>query len=81
VNAKLDMDARPEILPNGRVRVFLTLEYRPQASEGDKMQPPIVSESLTTLLEDGKPLVVSQSADPTTMRIAVKVELKATVLR
>src|SRR3954469_8296375 len=29
-NARLAVDARPEILPNGRIRVSLTMEYRPQ---------------------------------------------------
>ena len=32
------------------------------------------------MLEDGKPLVISQSADPATDR-KVKVEVKATILR
>ena len=81
VNAKLGVDARPEILATGRIRVLLTLEYRPQAADGDKIQPSTLTESVTAILEDGKPLLVSQSADPTSMRIAVKVELKATVLR
>jgi hypothetical protein len=80
-NSRLAVDARPEILPNGRIRVSLTMEYRPQGTESDKMQPSLISESVTTVLEDGKQMVVSQSADPTTMHIAVKVEMKATVLR
>jgi hypothetical protein len=39
-----------------------------------------ISESLTVILEDGKPLVVSQSADPGSDR-KVRVEIKATILK
>ena len=39
-----------------------------------------ISEAVATLLEDGKPLVVSQSADPSSDR-KVRVELKATIVR
>jgi hypothetical protein len=80
-SALLNVDARPEIVRDGRIRVFLTLEYRPQAAEGDKMQPSMLTESLTSILEDGKPLIVSQSADPTSTRAGVMVELKATIAR
>jgi hypothetical protein len=81
LNGKLGVDARPEILANGLIRVLLTLEYRPQAGEGHKALPSTLSETVTAILEDGKPLVVSQSADSASERGAVKVELKATVLR
>jgi hypothetical protein len=81
VNARLAVDARPEILANGRIRVVMMLEYRPQAADGDRVLPSTFTESVTAIVEDGKPLVVSQSADPTSNGVAVKVELKATVLR
>jgi hypothetical protein len=79
-NMSLNVDARPDIPRDGRVRVALTLEYRPTAAENERGDPPIISESLTVFLEDGKALVVSQSADPTSDR-KVRVELKATVMR
>src|SRR5512132_552765 len=78
-NAMLNVDARPEILREGRVRVGLSLEYTPQDAPDRPTQPPVI-ESVTALLEDGKSLVVSQSADPITDR-KVRVELKATIVR
>jgi hypothetical protein len=43
-------------------------------------QPAQLHESISVILQDGKPLLVSQSADPTTDR-KVTVELTATVLK
>jgi hypothetical protein len=78
----LNVDAIPEFTRDGRVRVQFTLEYRPTVGEGTTVETAQtnISETLTVLLEDGKPLVVSQSADPYTDR-KVKVELKATILK
>jgi hypothetical protein len=78
-NAALNVDARPEIVREGRVRVMMTLEYTPQDGPERPPQPPI-QESVTALLEDGKPLAVSQSADPMSDR-KVRVEIKATIVR
>ena len=77
-NVALNVDARPEIVRDNRVRVLLSLEYTPQ--DTDRTSPMAISESVAALLEDGKPLVVSQSADPSSDR-KVKVELKATIVR
>ena len=79
---QLNVDAIPEFTRDGRVRVQFTLEYRPSVGEGtseDTAQTNI-SETMNVILQDGKPLIVSQSADPYTDR-RVKVELKATILR
>jgi hypothetical protein len=73
----LNVDSRAEIVREGRVRVSVTLEYRPQSEIGGIMP---ITESLTAILDDGKPLVVSQSADPASDR-KVRVELKATILK
>jgi hypothetical protein len=78
-SAALNLDARPEIVREGRIRVGVALEYTPQDSPERQPQPPI-QESVTALLEDGKPLLISQSADPVTDR-KVRVEVKATVVR
>ena len=77
-NVVLNVDARPEIVREGRVRVLLGLEYTPQDS--DRTSPMAISETVAALLDDGKPLVVSQSADPSSDR-KVRVELKATIVR
>lgn len=97
----LNVDARPELQPDGRLLLALTLEYgdkrvsqSPETS-GDKTVPqpvgtPVVlqnhvtdvtiNQSVTVILDSGKPLVVSQAADPMSDR-KVTVEVKATILR
>ena len=77
-NVVLNVDARPEIVRDNRVRVLLSLEYTPQDTE--KTSPMAMSQTVAALLEDGKPLVVSQSADPSSDR-KVRVEVKATIVR
>jgi glucose/arabinose dehydrogenase len=74
----LNVDARPEIVRDNRVRVVLSLEYTPQ--DTDRTSPMAISQSVAALLEDGKPLLVSQSADPSSDR-KVRVEVKATIVR
>jgi hypothetical protein len=78
-NTNLNVDGRPEILREGRIRVVLSLEYAPQDSP-DRAAPTPIQESITALLEDGKPLVVSQSADPSGDR-KVRLEVKATIVK
>src|SRR5688572_12619960 len=75
----LNVDVRPELVRDGRVRTWLTLEYRPPRTSPDK-EAVGMTESLVAILDDCKPLVVSQSADPASSR-SVKVELKATILK
>jgi hypothetical protein len=82
----LNVDARPWLLAkdSNRAKVELTIEYRPATPQPpgvdtDKATPN-VNESLSVILDDGKPMVISQSADPVTDR-RVKVEVKATILR
>jgi hypothetical protein len=78
----LNVDAQPEITRDNRVKVNVTLEYKPQAAEGESEERATTSigESMTVILEDGKPLLVSQSADPHSDR-KVKIEMKATFLK
>lgn len=80
----LNVDARPTLLlkASNRARVELTIEYRPVATEADteKSTTPNINESLSVILDDGKPMLISQSADPVTDR-KVKVEVKATILK
>ena len=88
----LNVDARPTLVRDNRARVEMTIEYRPAmeafvappAAPGTKPDagglPPNVNESLAVVLDDGKPMLISQSADPITDR-KVKVEAKLTILR
>jgi hypothetical protein len=78
-NATLNVDGRPEILREGKIRVMLSIEYSPQDGP-DRASPMPIQESMTALLEDGKSLVVSQSADPSEDR-KVRLELKATIVK
>lgn len=91
----LNVDARPTMIRENRARVELTIEYRPadditvtaigqaiatpRRPDPESMSPNI-NESLAVILEDGKSMMISQSADPVTDR-KVRVEAKFTILR
>jgi len=89
--APLNLDANPTILPDGKIRLVLNFQYdlpgfnvSPSTPDRPSSQPAVrrgaVSEGLTMILESGKPLVVSQSADAVLDR-QVSVEVKATIMR
>jgi hypothetical protein len=83
-NTPLNVDVEPTILPDGKIRVGLNLQYDVLGqSEGTAVFPAPVTQirdSVTMILESGKPMIVAQSADPVSDR-QVTVEVKATVLR
>jgi hypothetical protein len=71
--APLNVDARPTVTQDGRINVELTIEYaqgRNSEAEAnsDKIVQVLVNQSLTVLLENGKSLLVTQSADPVSDR-------------
>lgn len=80
----LNVDARPFVSIEGPIQLELTLVYSPPGEaasrEGQKARPTGLNQSLTVVLQSGKPLVVSQAADPISDR-KVLVEVKATVLK
>lgn len=79
----LNADAQPHILPSGAIRIVLGLEYMPSvASSGAEAARTLsrLNEQVTVVLESGKPLAVSQAADPTSDR-RVTVQVTATVVR
>jgi hypothetical protein len=82
----LHVDARPEVLADGRVLLSVNIEYgEKRVPTGKEVQPGQVievslNESVTLLLESGKGLAVTQSADPMSDR-KVSVDVKATVLK
>jgi len=80
-NAVLNVDAHPEVTRDGRIRLAFSLEYRRERDADEKAAPALLTESLTMILEDGKPALVSQSADPTAARTSVRVDLKAAILK
>ena len=75
----LNVDARPFVSIDGPIQVELTLYYYPPRDpKADRLTE--LNQSLTVVLQGGKPLMISQSADPGGDR-KVTVEAKATVLK
>jgi hypothetical protein len=85
-NVTINVDARPTIMPKepNKVVVNLGLEYLPRSGGvQEEMEAGMASfsERLNGLiLESGKPMVISQAADPTSDR-KVTVEVTATILK
>jgi hypothetical protein len=80
---ELNVDARPFVSLEGQIQLELVLEYSPPTSDARetlKTRPTGMNQSLTVILQTGKPLIVSQAADPVSDRKVV-VEVKATILK
>jgi hypothetical protein len=84
-NVTINVDARPSIVqkePN-KISLNFGLEYipRPEGRQ-EEMEPGMGSwsERLSLILESGKPMVISQAADPTSDR-KITVEVTATILK
>ena len=83
IGVDLNVDARPFVSLEGQIQLELTLNYSPPGGPGkDNITTARtgINQSLTVILHSGKPLIVSQSADPVSDRKVV-VEVKATVLK
>jgi hypothetical protein len=80
-SSQLKIDARPDIVESHRIRLRLSLEYN-LSDPVDIPKPPVthMQESLTFILEDGRPLVVAESAEPSGDR-QVRLEVTATIVR
>jgi hypothetical protein len=78
----LNVDAVAAAYTGGQVSLRMTFEYTPAQAKQDvqRERAPRLNESITVVLQDGKPLMVSQSADPATDR-KVTAELTATILK
>jgi hypothetical protein len=69
----INVDAHPQVRPDGKtILLQLSVEYRPDA------RGTLFTESLSTMVVDGKPLVLSQTVDPSGDR-KVSVEVVATI--
>jgi len=79
----LNVDASPTLLADGKVRLGINLQYD-WPGPAERVRGQVVNTSLhdqlMLILENGKPTIVAQSADPIGDR-QVTVEVKATVLR
>src|SRR5205814_647379 len=83
----LNVDAEPQILGDGKIRLMLNLQYDLPSGINEQPQAGVapvratqLQENLPLVLENGKSMIVSQSADPIGDR-QVTVEVKATVMR
>lgn len=78
----LNVDARPFVSTEGLIQLEMTLVYSPPTANKStiKERPTGMNQSLTVVLQSGKPMIVSQAADPVSDRKVV-VEVKATVLK
>jgi hypothetical protein len=77
----LNVDARPFVSTDGPIQLELTLYYYPPQGNPDApVLPTELNQSMTIVLQSGKPMLISQAADPTRDR-KISVEVKATVLK
>lgn len=82
----LNIDATPSIIANDRIVLELAVVYAPPvpaaaaAPAAQAPRPATVNEMLSVVLHDGRSMMVSQAADPTTAR-RLTVEVKATIVK
>jgi hypothetical protein len=81
-NITLNVDATPEVLPDGRIFITMSVQYTPDAgySVAGAMKPAALNEALAVVLTDGKQTMLAQSADPQGER-RVTLEVTATVVK
>lgn len=78
---QINVDARPLILQSGAIRLMLGLEYNPRTLGNDApTEWSSLNEQIQVLVEPGKPLIVSQAADPASDR-KIMIEVHATVMK
>jgi hypothetical protein len=78
---QINVDARPQILQSGAIRLTLGLEYNPRTLGNDSpTEWSSLNEQIGVVLQPGKPLVVSQAADPASDR-KISVEVLAAILK
>jgi hypothetical protein len=79
----LNVDARPWLTGSGAIQLELTVEYNPLgavAKDTSQTRPTELNQSMTVVLQSGKPMLVSQAADPIMDRKIV-VEVVAAILK
>jgi hypothetical protein len=87
VNVPLNVDVEPQIVADNKLRVRVGLQYdlpNSLASAESEKQGELFTtqlrENLSLILENGKPVIAAQSADPVGDR-QVTIELKATIMK
>jgi hypothetical protein len=84
-NVTINVDAHPSIVQKEPTKLMLELviQYQPKSGGGQEdLEPGMASlnESMSLILESGKPTIASQAADPTSDR-KITVEVTATILK
>jgi hypothetical protein len=82
MDVALNVDARPFITTGGQIQLELVVNYNPldETNKAGLVRPTELNQSLTVVLQSGKPLVVAQAADPMVDRKMI-VEVVATILK
>ena len=95
IRAILNVDATPQLLPNGNVKLQLGIEYNPRqggttekvkTAEGNVVEVPrepggsSLNQRVTIVVEPNKPLILSQAADPLSDR-KITVEVRVSILK
>ncbi len=95
IRAMLNVDATPQILSNGNIKVQVSLEYNPRQPSmtkpvvktptGETVELPLeggstLNQRATIVLVPGRPLILSQAADPLSDR-KITVEVRAEILK
>jgi len=75
----LNVDARPHILANGKVRVGISLQYTPAATD-PTVAVSSLNQQFTLILDPGKPFLMSEAADPLSNR-KMTVEGRVTIMK
>jgi len=83
----LNIDTQPELLTDGKIRLGFNLQYdwpAPLEPSGPPARGTVMKttmhDSVSLILESGKPMIAAQSADPIGDR-QVTVEVKATIMK
>ena len=78
---QINVDARPQILQSGRIRLTLGLEYNPRTLGADApTEWSALNQQVAVVLDPGTPLVISQAADPASDR-KITVQATATIVK
>jgi glucose/arabinose dehydrogenase len=81
---RINVDARPILLKDGKISLSFGLEYLPTTASGGTQRPSSrlssLNERMGLIVESAKPMIVSQAADPASDR-RITVELLATLLK
>jgi hypothetical protein len=79
----INVDAQPQVSSSGTIRMSIGFEYLPTVTGAVGEPSRTLSrlhEQITVVLESGKPMVISQAADPASDR-KVSVQVTATVMK